>query len=273
MSLGGWLFFPWSATGSITSTPGAASLVVTGFAPRLARTAAVGAASLAITGFAPRLTITVKPGAANVVVTGFAPSVTVTANVRSSPGVGALVVSGFAPALSAAVKPGAAGIILTGFAPALTETVPIAPAGMVITGFAPTVTVGGGNVVVALDGAGLVIAGFAPTVLGISSPDVIDTHDGGTPEHYRYWRRLKQAEDEKRRKRELAELETTATEIDDGISVAPALAGTIPTAEPVDLGPALTELDRIKATVADLEREANAIAKRRRDEEILLLLL
>jgi len=93
-------------------------------------------------------TTTVSPGAAALVVTGYAPSIAQTANQALSPAPAGLVVTGYAPTVTQtsgnAISPTPAALVVQGYAPAITQTqrveVSPAPAGLVVQGWAPTIT-------------------------------------------------------------------------------------------------------------------------------------
>lgn len=68
----------------------------------------------------------VSPGAAALVVTGYAPSIAQTANQAVSPAPASLIVTGYAPAISQtsaqAISPAPAALVVRGFAPTITQT-------------------------------------------------------------------------------------------------------------------------------------------------------
>lgn len=67
-----------------------------------------------------------SPGAAALVVTGYAPSIAQTANQAFSPGPAPLIVTGYAPTISQtsaqAISPAPAALVVRGFAPTITQT-------------------------------------------------------------------------------------------------------------------------------------------------------
>lgn len=92
-------------------TPGAGSIVFTGYAPAVTvgNTVTPGAGVIVLTGYAPSVTTgtILTPGAGSIVITGLAPSVTTGTTV--SPGVGSIVITGYAPAVNAAAGPAQTG--------------------------------------------------------------------------------------------------------------------------------------------------------------------
>ena len=116
-----------------TIAPSAASLVITGFAPTVAR----------------GVTTNVVPGATGLALTGFAPSVTQGMTTGVSPAPVALTLAGYAPAVTQTAARGAnpapATLTITGYAPTVARGASLAvaggaPAAMTLTGYAPTVT-------------------------------------------------------------------------------------------------------------------------------------
>ena len=104
---GGWVV---EAAGVPTSvTPGAGSVVFTGFAPSVS------------------LGLTVSPGAGSVVFTGETP--TLTLGLTLAPGAGAVTITGKTPSLTLGltIVLGAGSVVLTGYAPAISGITPPAP--------------------------------------------------------------------------------------------------------------------------------------------------
>lgn len=103
---------------------------------------------------------------------------------------------------------------------------------------------------------------------------VADTHDGdlGTARDYAYWRRLKEREEQKRRRREALEAEIETIEIEEAPPGALA-SRPIVWVEPPRLAEARAELAALRTEIEVLAREAAVIARRRRDEEAILLLM
>ena len=140
---------------SISLTPGAASLTVTGFAPTISRSAnqavSPAAAGITLTGYAPVLSQTgnqaLTPGASALAISGFAPTLTQSGNLGLQPGAAVLAISGFAPAISqttgSGIQPGPASLSIAGFAPTLAQTanVSLSPGAspIVITGYVPSI--------------------------------------------------------------------------------------------------------------------------------------
>lgn len=99
---------------SVTVTPGAGSLTLTGYAPTVtatqSATASPGAGSLTLTGFAPTISTTqganVTPGTGALVITGYAPTVTVPTSVTVTPGTGSLTITGYAPTVDNGLSSG-----------------------------------------------------------------------------------------------------------------------------------------------------------------------
>lgn len=90
----------------------------------------------------------VNPGAAAVVLAGYAPTVARTASQGVTPGAGTLVLTGYAPTVTqssaSAITPAPATVLLTGYAPTVARTTSLtvspAPGLILLTGFVPTVT-------------------------------------------------------------------------------------------------------------------------------------
>lgn len=125
--------------------PGAGTLTLTGFAPKLLFDHPVGSATLSLTGFAPvaQVSVTRIPGAATLSITGFAPTINITDNL--------------------VFQPGAASLAITG-QPVTIHTINAVGAGqLTLTGFAPVVTIADSNPVFTPGGAVLVLTGFPPT--------------------------------------------------------------------------------------------------------------
>jgi hypothetical protein len=72
--------------------------------------------------------VTVTPGAGSLTLTGFAPTVTAQQNATASPIAGALVLTGLAPTVSAtqnqATSPGTGALVITGHAPTVSNGTP-----------------------------------------------------------------------------------------------------------------------------------------------------
>lgn len=125
----------WNALGGATDTPlnpGAGAILLTGYAPTIARTANQA----------------VSPAVGAVVIAGYAPTITRTSGQSVTPAAGAMVVAGYAPTVTRtnnqAVAPGAGNLIITGFAPTITRSVTgsvnPAPGAITVAGYAPTIT-------------------------------------------------------------------------------------------------------------------------------------
>lgn len=109
-----------------------------------------------------------------------------------------------------------------------------------------------------------------------------DTHDGdlGTPRDYAYWHRLREREEEARRRREAIEAEISEEVAEAVEEIEPAAAATQRPYQAPDLSHLAAARAEIAALVVEAEtlaREqlaaAEKIAKRRRDEETILLLM
>ena len=109
------------------------------------------------------------PGAAALVLAGYAPTVTRTANVSLVPAAAALALSGYAPTIAQpwAATPAPSVITLAGYAPAVSQTsgTAILPgaATLSLAGYIPTV-VRGGNLSLVPGVAALALAGYTPFV-------------------------------------------------------------------------------------------------------------
>lgn len=167
-------------------TPAVGALVLTGYAPTIARTLnqsispAVGA--LTITGYAPTVTQSgsqaITAGVGALTITGYAPTVARTLNNFVAPAVGAITISGYAPTIAQtanqALTPAAGAIAVTGYAPTIAQSgnQAVAPAvgSLTITGYAPTVVQS--NAANIQPGVGsIAITGYAPT---ISQPQAVN---------------------------------------------------------------------------------------------------
>src|SRR5258708_11127051 len=106
---------------------------------------------------------------------------------------------------------------------------------------------------------------------------VVDPHDGGSSKYYKYWKGLRDKEDEKRRKREARELEAIA-EPEEDIPEALASHPIVPEAPRIDYSGIADKISAIREAtlkVADdhARDEQAKTAKRRRDEEAILMLM
>jgi hypothetical protein len=160
---GGWEVNKVALTAANAVNPGVGTLVITGYAPTVARTAGLnlvpGTGVLTITGYAPVVAQSnnqaVVPGVGSLTITGYAPLVTKSANQNLIPGSGILTITGYAPTVSQSIGgsllPGTGNIVITGHAPTVARTLAsnILPGSgiLTITGHAPSVvrTTGGGG--------------------------------------------------------------------------------------------------------------------------------
>jgi len=93
---------PASGGTSVTASPGAGTVTVTGYAPTVSASSNVttspGVGTVSVEGFAPTVStaanITTEPGAGSVSVEGFAPTVSTAANITTEPGAGSVSVEG-----------------------------------------------------------------------------------------------------------------------------------------------------------------------------------
>jgi hypothetical protein len=110
--------------GSVSLTPVAGTVALTGYAPALLQPQAVtpAAGTVALTGYAPALLQpqAATPAAGTVALTGYAPVL----GVALTPATGTVALTGYAPALlqPQAVTPAAGTVALTGYAPVATQS-------------------------------------------------------------------------------------------------------------------------------------------------------
>lgn len=130
-----------AAGGAALVTPGALSIVMTGFAPSVLtpRTATPPKLSLNLTPFAPTLPKLATPGKLSLVTAGLAPTVQTPRTV--TPPKLALSLTPFAPKLPKLVTPGTLSIATTGLAPSIQTPRLVTPGKLSLTtaGFAPSI--------------------------------------------------------------------------------------------------------------------------------------
>lgn len=162
--------------GSVTVTPGIATLTLATFAPTATasdhKLVTPGLATLTTATFAPTVTASdhqiVTPGVASLVTATFAPTISVSDNKSVTPDIATLTTATFAPTVTVAVAgvtvtPDTATLMLATFAPTVLTPVLVTPATATLTlsTFAPAVTT---PVTVTPGTASLVTSTFAPTV-------------------------------------------------------------------------------------------------------------
>ena len=176
------------AAGSVTVTPGVASLTTATFAPTVTasdhKLVTPTTASLTTTTFAPTLTVTahqtLTPATAGLTTSAFAPTVTATDHKLLTPGVASLSTSAFAPTVTASdhqsVTPSTASLATSTFAPTVTATqgVVVTPgaAELALAAFEPTVSVTAHQTVTP-GVVALTTAAFAPTVTASDHQSVV----------------------------------------------------------------------------------------------------